>query len=143
MAYCISTDIINALSAVTVAELTDDSQGTTIDNTVLSAKIAEADAFINTYLRSQHTVPISPVPESVKMFSIHITSKFLFDRRTQAEDSQVEANYETALEKLKKIAHHELTIDDSESVANTGGFYRTNKIATDKVYTDTELDKFI
>ena len=142
MAYCISTDVINALSSVTVAELTDDTDGTTIDTTVLDAKIEEADAVINSYLRAQHSVPISPVPDLVKTFSIQITSKFLFDRRTHAEDSQVEDNYTKALEKLEKIANHDLLIDDSSSVANTGQYWRTNKDSDDKVYTETELDKF-
>jgi len=143
MAYSVSTDIINALSSDTVAQLTDDTDGTTIDQSILTETIANADSFINSYLRQQHSVPISPVPAMVKTLSIQVASKYLFDRRTHAEDSQVKDNYEKALEKLKQIAEHSLQIDDDDSVASQGTFWRANKDSDDQTYTDDELDKFI
>jgi len=146
MGYITYTDIYNVLPQTEVALLTDDALGTTPLNTVMDQAITSADAVINSFLRGQHTVPISPVPALVKTISLDLTKVNLYRRRrsTNADtiDQGIENTYKAAIDMLKMIAKGELTIDDSTAYANTAGMIQSNKDSSSKIYTDTNLDKF-
>ena len=81
MAYCKEVDVTNAASVQTVRQLSDDAAGLTVESTVVTHAIDWADDRINGYLRAQHTVPISPIPNLVKQLSIDLTVYRLYSRR--------------------------------------------------------------
>jgi phage gp36-like protein len=143
MAYCTESNLIEAVSEAILIQLTDDEDTGSINSDVVDLCIAKADAYIDTYLRGNHTVPISPVTEDVKQISIDMTVFYLYARRRS--DSVPEAILETvkmAKKMLKNIRDVEVLIDDDSSYANTAGFYQTNKATSDKTFTDTFLNGY-
>jgi phage gp36-like protein len=75
MAYCVQADVEVASGGATkLAELTDDAPvagASTLNATNLAAAIAEADAWIDSYLYvgEQYTLPLETVPELIKRTS--------------------------------------------------------------------------
>lgn len=143
MAYCTESDLVNAVSESTLIQLTDDSGSDVIDSDVIDWAINKADAYIDTYLRGNHTVPLSPVPDDIKQISIDISTFYLYGRRRSNDLPAIVAeSLKMAKEMLKNIRDTELLIDDTTSYANTAGYYRLNKTSSDKVFNSDLLDQY-
>lgn len=70
MAYCVQADVEIAVGgADKLRQLTDQAGAGTVDVNVLAAAIAEADAELNSYIGHRYAVPLSPVPDIVKLKS--------------------------------------------------------------------------
>jgi phage gp36-like protein len=83
MAYCTRADIEALVSAETLRQLTDDEQAGDVDDSIVDACIASADASIDGYLRGRYTVPLAtvPVPQLVLDISRDIAVYNLFSRK--------------------------------------------------------------
>ena len=148
MAYITQADVENVIPEAELIDLTDDGGALgAVNTTVLNAAIANAEGIINGYLRKQHeTIPIASPGDLVKDIDLKFTKYNLYKRRrdttADALDEGVRTDFEDAMKILKDIAKGMVLIDDSESFANTGQVYQSNKVSTDKVYTSTTLDTF-
>lgn len=70
MAYSSQTDVQNrAGGSARLRELSDFENAGSINATIVAAAIAEADAWIDTFVQKRFAVPLSPVPTSVLMLS--------------------------------------------------------------------------
>jgi len=143
MAYCFQADVENDLTGITLAELTDDIGGITVNVTHFEACRDAADDVINAYCRLQHDIPFNPVPNLIKRISIKKSKKRLYERRANlASDEDIRIQYDDAMKLLDKIRKGDILIDDSDSSQNTGAVVDSNKESTDKIYTSTELDRY-
>lgn len=143
MAYCTTADLTAAISTAQVAQLTDDTGGITINATHVTAAIDKADKYINLVLRGTHTVPFTTTPEPIGEISVDLSIRALYERRPDLEVSEgFKDRWKRSEKVLDRIAKGEIKIDDSTSFRNTASVWGTNKTTADKVYTDTELDKF-
>lgn len=145
MSYCELADIITELSTTTVAQLTDDTNGTSLVTATVTTAISSADALINSYCRPQHTVPFSSTPDLIKRLSVNLSVYNLYGRRRESDNQgvdEIDKRYEKALVTLRDIAKGIIQIDDPTSFQNTAGNYTSNKTSSDKVYTSTTLDTY-
>jgi len=143
MAYSTQVNIEDAITTAKAAQLTDDSGGLTVDATVITNAIAWADDKINGYLRAQHTVPITPVPNLVKQMSIDLTVYRLYTRRLGDDlPETITEQKKDAITQLKDINRGSLKLSDSTSFAGTAGVYAGSKVSTDEIYTDDTLDEY-
>lgn len=62
MPYCTRDDMISRYGQEELVQLTDRSRIGAVDDTELSAKIADAGAEIDGYVGTRYTLPLSPVP---------------------------------------------------------------------------------
>lgn len=145
MSYCELADIITELSTATVAQLTDDTSGTSLVTATVTTAITAADDEINAYCRPKHTVPFSSTPNLIKRLSVNLTVCNLYGRRRESDNfsnDELDKRYERVLRTLRDIAKGIIEIDDSTSFQNTAGNYTSNKTSLDKVYTSATLDTY-
>jgi phage gp36-like protein len=144
MAYCTSGDLVDALSSVSIAQLTDDVGGITINATYVSAAISKADAYINFYLRGKSILPLTTVPEPIGQISIDLSIRYLYERRSNLEAAGEgwETRWKRADKMLQDISNGKLLIDDSDSYVNKQEVYETSTATTDQVYNSAKLDEF-
>ena len=120
MAYCTQADIIKSLPEAELAQLTDDSAGTTVDSDVVNESIAWADALIDTYCRQKYSVPFSTTPEMIKGLSIDLAIYDLFTRRVHgATPDMVMHKYDQAMLILRDISQGKAFVLDTEVTEDT------------------------
>jgi len=143
MAYCSSTDIIKAIPNADLIQLTDDAGTGSVDSGRVTEAIAKADAIINAYLRGKHTLPLSPVPDEIRLVSVELAKYFLYKRRRELEDDKgLETIYKHAMKILEDVRDGVILIDDAASFQNTGRIWSSSKVAADEVFSDTVLDAY-
>ncbi len=137
MAYSTQSDIEKTIPPVRLAELTDDTNGAVVDTDILDEQIDFADSLIDTYLRGKHTVPLTaPVPDTVRKWSVILTIYNCYERRIDlAIPETLQSRYDIIISQLKLVQKNKLIIKDEESIANTAGYYKTNKTASSRIFT--------
>ena len=148
MAYSTQADIEKRIPSTDLAELTNDTDGSSVVTANVDEAIALADALINSFLRGKHEVPLSTVPDLIREFSVTISIYNLYQRRIDLSIPEVlQSGYKDALKQLGMVRDNKLMIDDVGSVANTAGYYESSKGSAQTIY-DTNstqtgtLDKF-
>lgn len=150
MAYCTQADIEKRLPGVSIAQLTDDVDGITVNATNLNGAVADAESEINMYLRGKHAVPYADgsVPATVQKWCVILSIHFLYERRIDlAIPETLKDAYDRIMGQLKNVRDNKLMIDDSESDANTAAYYKTNKTSDSRIFTSNDsqsgvLDKY-
>lgn len=139
MAYSSITDIIKAIPESNLIQLTDDANSGTVDNSIVDAAIAEADATINGFLQERYPVPLLPVPELIKSISVDLAVFKLYTRRFEMETPEgIRDRYKNAIKLLEMIQNGKVVI-------GSGGLnhiYRTNKKEQDKIFGKDLLDDY-
>ncbi|MCH8029077.1 MAG: DUF1320 domain-containing protein [Candidatus Dadabacteria bacterium] len=144
MAYSVQADIEKSLPTATVALLTDDVNGTTIDVAVLNEAVADADETIDAYLRSRYTVPLNPVPAIIKKLSVDLAIWELYTRRPESETPEdVKTLHADALKLLKDVQAGRAQIGAPEETDEALGSYKTNRVADDRVFDTDKLDRML
>ncbi len=110
MSYILQADLLGQISNAQLIQLTDDAQSGTVDAAKVTQAIAEAEAEVNGYVATKHSVPLAaPIPDLVKQLSVDIAIYRLYHRRQRVPDD-VRKSYEDAVAKLKDIAKGVLTL---------------------------------
>jgi phage gp36-like protein len=146
MPYCDSYDILQVLPEVEIIQLTDDTN-TAINYDVLNAAISFADTTINSYLRSRYTLPLSEIPELIKVFAIDLTIYRLHSRRMIREMPESILNsYKTVIAELGKIQKGIVSLGlESESEDTQLSDHRefvSNKTSTDRLFSNEVLNDY-
>ena len=148
--YSVEADIIEVIPSKILAQLTDDVNTVkVIDSAIVIAMIAKADNQINIYIRGQHrVVPLTVVPLRIKDMSVTLARYYLYERRIDQEiPDKMQTSYDLVIDELKLIMKNQLIIDDDSSVGNTAGYYKSNKTADSRIFTQNDsqngvLDKY-
>jgi len=140
MAYCTLADIIaDAVPEKIVAQCSNDTDPNTVDTTIVNNLIAEADEFIDDYLRDRYTLPLSNSHETIKRLSITITAYNLQRRRGKVPELW-QKSYDDAKATLLQLQQGKLTLDEGTSSSD-----RPPKISVStktQVFSDTVLGAF-
>lgn len=145
MAYCAKADIEKHLKQDVLVELTDDTGTGAVNDSVVTACIAAADALIDGYLRGRYTVPLSTVPALVNEISVNLAIYELFNRtKAMLVTEQIEKNRTFYIELLEDIGKGTVTLDvvDQAGQAVTTSFAASNKTAADRVFTSDLLGAY-
>ena len=80
--YASQSDLELQLPGVTLAQLTDDVGGQTIDATVIDRMIVDAESTVNSFCRGKNTVPFTaPIPDAVRRWTVSLAILNLYKRR--------------------------------------------------------------
>jgi len=140
VAYCTQSDIEDRITASVLAQLTDDTNGTTTDTDVMDEIIDLAQGLVDSYLRGKHTVPYTTtVPDMVRNWTVTIAARYLYQRRIQlAVPETLQDDFKEAKAQMREVQKGLLIIDDSGSEANTAGYYKSNKTSDSRIFTSND-----
>lgn len=130
MTYATKQDLIDRFGQTELAQLTDRTNGTTIDDTVVGKALADADAEIDGYLASRYTLPLSPVPLTLVRLAGDIARYYLYEDRVT---EQVKSRYDDAVKWLVNVSRGvvQLGVDSAgtpPAVADTVQFPASQKV---------------
>lgn len=138
MAYTNLAELQTKIQSASLAQLTDDAAGTTIDEAKVAEAIAYADELIDGYLRGRYSLPLSTVPKLISKLSIDITVYQLYARRPESGIPEaISEQYKNATSVLDRIQKGliSLGVEQAASPENLGqSEFRTNKTASDRLF---------
>jgi phage gp36-like protein len=127
-----------------------DGTETTPDLTVIDREIGRVDGIVDGYLRGRYTLPLSEIPPELAGYAEDMTIARIYGcmpERSVPED--VARLAKEAVSWLKDIQKGlaSLSLDalppaGASGSAGSSGFFRTNKTAADRVFSDQALDSF-
>jgi phage gp36-like protein len=140
MAYCTLANIIaDAVPEKIIAQCSNDTDPNTVDATIVSNLIAEADEFIDDYLRDRYTLPLTNSHETIKRLSITITSYNLQRRRGKVPELW-QKSYDDAKATLLQLQQGKITLDEGTTSADRPP--KLSVSARTQVFSDTILQAF-
>lgn len=106
MAYCTQADVEIAVGGpAKLVQLSDQDGSGAVDAGVVANAIAEADAEINSYIGHRYAVPLSPVPDIIKLksaaWAARVLRRNLYNGQPLADDLEREA---TDIKWLDRVA---------------------------------------
>jgi phage gp36-like protein len=99
--YALKTDMQAEFGDTELAQLTDRSNGTVTDDTVLTDALTRADSEINSYIAQRYSLPFASVPTRLRDIACDIARYYLFDARAP---QIVQDRYKNAVAWLKDVA---------------------------------------
>jgi phage gp36-like protein len=144
MSYCTLDDIKKLLPEENLTQLTDDEGTGAIDEAVVTDAITYADQLIDGYLRGRYTLPLSTVPTFLRKLSIDLVIFYLYGRRPEIQNDNVEKKYTNTLKILEQIQAGKIALGDDTSGEDLPGKgeYKTNKTEDDKIFSKEVLDGY-
>jgi len=144
MSYCHLDDIKQQVPETTLIEITDDNLTEEINTTVINEAIMYSATLIDGYLRGRYTLPLSNVPDLIKILAIDLSIFRLYSRRfhTDMPDS-INDKYKNSVKLLEQIQKGTISLGiETAGAPPELGEYRTNKIYHDRIFTKRFLRKF-
>jgi phage gp36-like protein len=93
VAYCVKADVLIAVGGEKrLIEFTDHAHIDEVNDDVLNAAIAEADAWIDSFCQKRHVVPFNPVPEVIKRMAAAETKYVLMRNLGQITTEEATAH---------------------------------------------------
>ncbi|MHC1727952.1 MAG: gp436 family protein [Syntrophobacteraceae bacterium] len=117
MSYCTIDDIRNQVEEARLVQLTDDEGMGAVAAARVSRAIGDADEEINSYLGVRMSVPLDPVPESVRRLSVDIALYNLYARREKIPENRSE-RYRNAVRILESAAMGRISLGQSDPDGN-------------------------
>ncbi len=112
MAYCTQTDIEERIGSAELVLLADHDDDGTADANVVARAIADAGAFMDSFLAVRYAIPISaPVPDTIETRAINIAIYFLRLGRDSVTDD-VRAQHRDDIAWLMRVADGKLSLED-------------------------------
>lgn len=148
MPYCTPADIEQRMTTKMVAELTDDTNGSTVNATIVSETILLSDTDINDYLRGRYALPIAPTSletlKTLRDFSLTLTEYRLYARRLKGQQMPelYTSERNRVMAELVKIQRGERTLD-AQGAGENGrkpSFSRAN--CRTEIFSDRELSRY-
>lgn len=143
MAYSTLDDIKKLLPEENLIQLTDDAGSGVVDADVVDEAITYADQLIDGYLRGRYTLPLSTVPSFLKKLSIDLVIFYLYGRRPEIQNENVEKKYTNVIRILEQIQAGKITLgtDDAGNIEKAGE-YKTNKTSESRIFPYDSLALF-
>ena len=107
MTYATKQNLIDRYTEAELAKLTDELNGTVIDDTTVSRALGDADTEIDGYAGALYAVPLDPVPGLIQNIACRLARYFLY---TGHRPDHVRQDFDDAIATLKRIAKGEVVL---------------------------------
>ncbi|ARO88177.1 DUF1320 domain-containing protein [Nitrosospira lacus] len=137
MSYATKQDLVDRFGIEELTQLTDRSDTSAIDDTVVTRALEDADAEINGYLATKYTLPILPVPTVLEKLACDIARYRLYDVRAT---DQLTQRYKDTIRFLQEVATGKVSLGadaTNEQPVQSGG---AGYDAGDRVFTANRSD---
>ena len=132
MGYCLQTDIEGRIGVAELILLADHNGDGSPDVAVVARAIADAGAFMDSFLAVRYAVPITaPVPDTIETRAINIAVYFLRLGRDSVTDD-VRTQHRDDIAWLMHVAEGKLTLDDT--VAASGSASSVHSQVQDRLF---------
>lgn len=138
MAYCTKSDLLLVMSNDLLVAMTDTEGEDVVNEDVLARAISDSDAEINYYLAGLFDIPLFPVPDIVRSFSVNITVYKLSITSSGGAKEDQKMRYEQIIKKLQDISAGRIrliAIDQSGSLTSATSsnvrYYSRTRIFTE------------
>lgn len=116
MPYATQQDLVDRYSETEIIQLSDRAKTGAIDVAVVAAKLADADAEIDSYLVGRYTLPLVPVPLVLARIACDIARYHLFDDNAT---EQVTTRYKDAIRFLESLAKGTVSLGPGDADGTT------------------------
>ncbi len=142
--YCVLDDINKQVTTDILIQLTDDTQSGDIDPVVVEEAVIYSETLIDGYLRGRYTLPLSAVPDMVKILAVDLCIYRLYSRRFQTDiPDSISEKYKNSIKLLEQIQKGIISLGtETAGQAPVLGEYRTNKSFEDRTFSRQILDDF-
>jgi len=144
MSYCTLDNVKQQVSETTLIEVTDDNQANEINTAIVDEAILYSETLIDGYLRGRYTLPLAITPLLIKILAIDLTVFRLYSRRFHTDmPESINDKYKNSVKLLEQIQKGIISLGiEKEEAVPEAGEYLTNKTFSDRIYTDSFLDRF-
>ncbi len=116
--YVVLDDMVIRYPLAILAQLTDDTNGATVDSAVLNVLIAEAETIVHGYLRDRYALPLTLCPEDVKGCICAIAYYKAHRRRADTPPQGVTDQFNNAIDYLQKVQRGSVLLNVAGNVAD-------------------------
>ena len=133
MSYCTQADILEQLDEDVLIQLTDDDDLGAVDSDAVTRAIADADAEIDSYCGTRHTLPFSPVPVMVRKLSVDLAIYNLYARRRGVSEER-QKRYDNAIRFLQDVSRGRVTLGADAPAADSDGGPEATTVKSDRTF---------
>ena len=148
MPYCTITDLTAIETLAKLVQLSQDldadQEGAAkVDEIMIDAAIASADADINGYLRGHVTMPLpNPVPDLIRNISTALSVYYLYLRRYGSKmPDTITAREKRAHEQLVDIRDGRLIISEVQEATQPAGTVKVK--APERIFSQEKLNQYL
>jgi phage gp36-like protein len=136
MAYCIINDLYGNETKDAIAQLSNDTQPSKVDENVVNTIIAEQSDEIDSYVRGRYPLEKVATDPVLKKICIELTLFELRYRRNKSKiTDSIQKSYDRQIQKLRDIQSGKMTlyIDDTDLRPKHMAVYSPPQIFTDEL----------
>jgi len=142
MSYATQADLSPGhLSAQELVQLTDDIASGKVNDTIVSQKLTEASALIDSYCRNRYTVPLQ-ASEQIKGLTLTITVYLLFQRRHRVTDD-AQRGYDNAISFLRDVSTGKAGLDQPTSAQPQAGNGESRPTDKEETFGDCNIKGYV
>jgi len=143
MTYGTQQDLIDRFGETELIQLTDkvNRPATTIDTTMVSKCLSDAEDLIDSYVGKLYALPIASPPDILTRVTCEIARYYLHGRRTEKDDP-VTRDYLGAIAWLKDVAKGLVQLEADGIAAPQAGDSEVRVEAPDRVFTRDSMKGF-
>ena len=120
-AYTATGDIYNVVSSKVVAELTDDTAGTTVNTAYVDSALDRAESVVDSYVGKVYSVPLTtPVEDSIQHAVLTLAKCYLYKRRPGAIPDEVKEDCDKIIAWLEDVASGAIELATDSDALSTG-----------------------
>lgn len=141
MAYSTKDDILEQIDEDVLIQLTDDDDAGLVDDVIVAAAIAGADALIDGYCGKRYSVPFTTVPDLANKFSVDIAIYNLYGRRKGAPED-VRNRFKDAVDFLKGVASGANSLGENDPEGSTANAPEMATTNPERIFTRDKMSGF-
>lgn len=141
MAYSAQNDIQEQIGEDVLISLTDDAGIGSVDESVATRAIEDADAEIDSYCGKRYTLPFSTVPTIIRKASVDIAIYNLYSRRIGASEA-IKTRYENVIRWLRDVSTGKASLGADDPDGNPPETDSPDVINNDRIFTSDTLSRF-
>lgn len=119
--YSALADILERLPQDVLIDLTDDDGAGTVDESVVTRAIADADAEIDAYVGKRHNLPLAKTPDILRRLSVELAIGNLYSRRAAGTPDEWRNRAKDATRLLRDIADGRVSLGLDDPVGTPTG----------------------
>lgn len=124
--YCTIENITSAMTESVVAQLSNDSTPSEVDEDVVNALIADASDLIDSFLRGRYSLPLSKSHTIIENICVDLVRYELYRRRGQTHED-IRSFHAHAHALLTKIQRGEIKLDEGDADERPRRYYTNTK----------------
>jgi phage gp36-like protein len=142
--YVTKEDLVRRVGPHQLAELTNDTDGRSVDDVVLDRIIADVQAEVDSYLRHRYTLPFDTAPAELTRIGCDMALYYVMRRRTGIDVTQYRDLYKDAIADLERLQAGRKVLDSVSTTPGTSSptFIRHNGKSDGRTFSDDLLNRF-